>query len=144
VFFFGCQAQEPTFTDTERTAVRNEIKAARDAYFDAATSFNAEAMTAFWDEGFIHVSNARVEPLTREALVEAWKPLSHLEMDVNSDHVVALSKDVGYTVMTASYAVYDASGTVVAASEWAGTHIWVRTDEGWKVHAVHEGRPVLN
>ena len=65
-------------------------------------------------------------------------------MDITSDRVVALSNDAGYTVFTASYVVYDTAGVAVDGSDWAGTHIWVRSDEGWKVQAVHEGRPVQN
>ncbi len=144
VLLLGCQPQAPAFTDVEEVAVVAEIAAVRDAYFDAATKLDAEAMVAFWDEGFIHVSNHTVLPLTGEALAEAWKPLSHIEMNILTDHVVALSRDSGYTVMTASYALYDNAGVVVDESDWAGTHIWTRTDEGWKVQAVHEGRPVQN
>jgi len=140
----GCQLHAPAFTETERASVVNEIKAARDAYFDAATTLDADAMVAFWDQGFIHLSNASIEPLTGEGLKEAWRPLSHIEMDVTSDHVVALSRNVGYTMSTASYVVFDAEGVAVHKSDWAGTHIWIRTGEGWKVQAVHEGRPVLN
>jgi len=140
----GCQSTAPAFTDGERDAVVAEIRAARDAYFDAATSFDADAMVAFWDEDFIHVSNAHVQPLTLEALREAWKPLSHIAMNITSERVVALSRDAGYTLLTASYAVYDTAGVVLETSDWAGTHIWVRTDGGWKVRAVHEGRPVGN
>ena len=99
-------------------------------------------MAAFWDEGFIHVSNASVVPLTREELTEAWRPLSHIEMDVTSDRIVAVSRNAGYTVSTASYIVFDTAGATVGRSNWAGTHIWIRTDDGWKVQAVHEGRPV--
>ena len=141
---FGCQSNAPTFTDAERQAVVAEITAARDAYFDAATHFDADAMVAFWDTDFIHVSNAYVQPLTLEVLREAWKPLSHIEMNITSDRVVALSRDAGYTLRTASYAVYDTAGVVLETSDWAGTHIWVRTDDGWKVKGVHEGRPVGN
>ena len=75
-------------------------------------------------------------------LAEAWLKLSHIEMDVTSARVVALSRDAGYTITTASYALYDNSGAVVEQNRWVGTHIWVRTDEGWKVQAVHEGRPI--
>lgn len=142
ILLIGCQQQASVFTDVERAAVEAEITAARDAYFDAATRFDADAMVAFWDEGFVHFSNADFVPLTREMLAEAWVPLSHIEMNVTSDRVVALSWDSGYTIMTASGAVYDNSGAVVEQSRWAGTHIWVRTDEGWKVQAVHEGRPI--
>ena len=138
----ACQSQAPTFTDAERALVAAEIEAARDAYFEAATSLDADAMTAFWDRDFIHVSNASIAPLTCEALKEAWKPLSHLEMNFTSDRVVALTRDSGYTMITASYVVYDASGAAVHESDWAGTHIWIRTADGWKVQAVHEGRPV--
>jgi ketosteroid isomerase-like protein len=144
VLLLGCQSQEPTFTDTERAAVVAEIKAVRDAYFDAATSLDADAIVTFWDPDIFHVSNASIMPLTREELTEAWRPLSHIEMDVTSDRVVALTKDSGYTLSTASYIVYDAAGAAVDSNDWAGTHIWIRTDDGWKVHAVHEGRPVQN
>lgn len=140
----GCQPQAPAFTDAQKAAVVAEIEAARDAYFDAATRFDADAMVAFWNEGFIHVSNAYVQPLTLEVLREAWTQLSHIEMNITSDRVVALSRDAGYTLRTASYAVYDTAGVVLETSDWAGTHIWVRTDDGWKVQAVHEGRPVGN
>lgn len=140
----GCQPQAPTFTDDERAAVVAEIGAVRDAYFDAATHFDADALVAYWAPDFIHVSNAYIQPLTVEEMREAWKPLSHIEMDVTSDRVVALSRDSGYTIYTASYVVYDAAGTAIHESDWAGTHIWVRTEDGWKVHAVHEGRPVQN
>ena len=142
ISLIGCQQQAPVFTDVERAAVEAEISAARDAYFDAATRFDADALVAFWDQGFVHFSNADFVPLTREMLAEAWLPLSHIEMDVTSDRVVALSRDAGYTIMTAFGAVYDNSGSVVEQSRWAGTHIWVRTDDGWKVQAVHEGRPI--
>ena len=142
ILLIGCRQQAPVFTDVERAAVEAEITAARDAYFDAATRFDADAMVAFWDQGFVHFSNADFVPLTREMLVEAWLPLSHIEMDVTSARVVALSRDAGYTIMTASGAVYDNSGAVVEENRWAGTHIWVRIDEGWKVQAVHEGRPI--
>jgi hypothetical protein len=142
IVLIGCQQQTPAFTGVERAAVEAEIAAARDAYFDAATRFDADAMVAFWDERFVHFSNADFVPLTREMLAEAWLPLSHIEMDVTSDRVVALSWDAGYTIMTAFGAVYDKSGAIVEQSRWAGTHIWVRTDEGWKVQAVHEGRPI--
>ena len=141
VLLLGCQPQASTLTDAEKAAVRAEIKAVRDAYFHAATTLDADAMVAFWDEDFIHVSNAYVVPLTLEALREGWKPLSHIEMDVTSDRVVALSRNAGYTLSTASYVVFDTAGVAVDSSEWAGTHIWIRTDEGWKVQAVHEGRP---
>jgi ketosteroid isomerase-like protein len=143
VLLLGCQSQIPSFTDEERASVEAEIKDVRDAYFDAATTFDADAMVAYWDDDFIHVSNAYVQPLTLEGLREAWKPLSHMEMDISSDRVVALSRDAGYTIFTASYVVYDAAGTALGGSDWAGTHIWRRTDEGWKVQAVHEGRPGL-
>jgi len=142
VLLAGCQPQALALTDFDKATVEAEIRAVRDAYFDAATKLDAPAMVAFWDQGFVHVSNARLVPLTAEALAEAWEPLSHIEMDVTSDRVVALSSNAGYTVMTASYAVYDKAGAVVGRSDWAGTHIWIRTDEGWKVQAVHEGRPV--
>lgn len=144
VLFLGCQSQAPTFTDAERAAVVAEIKAVRDAYFDAATSLDANAIASFWDPDLLHVSNASIMPLTREELAEAWRPLSHIEMHVTSDRVVALTKDSGYTLSTASYVVYDSAGAAVDSNDWAGTHIWIRTDEGWKVHAVHEGRPVQN
>jgi hypothetical protein len=144
VVLLGCQPQAATFTDVERAAVAAEIRAARDAYFDAATHFAAETMVAFWDRDFIHVSNAYVAPLTREALAEAWRPLSHIDMNVTYDRVVALSRDAGYTLSTASYVVYDTAGMAVDSSDWAGTHIWMRSDDGWKVQAVHEGRPVQN
>jgi ketosteroid isomerase-like protein len=137
----GCQPQTATFTEAEKALVEAEIRAARDAYFDAATSLDAEALFAFVDEDFIHVSNEQIAPLTLEAAKEAWKPLSHIEMDITSDRVVALSNDVGYTLRTASYVVLDTAGAAVESNDWAGTHIWVRTHEGWKVQAVHEGRP---
>jgi hypothetical protein len=142
VLLLGCQSSAPTFTDAERASVAAEIEAARDAYFEAATDLDADAMTAFWDRDFIHVSNASIAPLTCEALKEAWKPLSRIEMNVTSDRVFALTRNSGYTMSTASYVVYDASGAAVHESDWAGTHIWIRTADGWKVHAVHEGRPV--
>jgi ketosteroid isomerase-like protein len=142
VLLLGCQLQGSTFTDAEKSAVEAEIEATRDAYFDAATTLDADAMVAFWDEDFIHVSNAYVVPLTLEALREGWRPLSHIEMDVTSDRVVALSRNSGYTLSTASYVVFDTAGLAVDRSDWAGTHIWIRTDEGWKVQAVHEGRPI--
>ena len=142
ILLIGCQQQTPVFTDVERAAVEAEITAARDAYFDAATRLDADAMVAFWDQGFVHFSNADFVPLTREMLAEAWLPLSHIEMDVTEARVVALSMDAGYTITTASGALYDNSGAVVEQSRWVGTHIWVRTDEGWKVQAVHEGRPI--
>jgi hypothetical protein len=144
VLFLGCQPQIPTFTDAERASVTAEIAAARDAYFDAATRFDADAMGAFLDKDFFHVSNAYEAPITVEMLREAWEPLSHIELNVRSDRVVALSRDSGYTMRFASYVVYDAEGAAVESSDWAGTHIWLRTDEGWKVHAVHEGRPAQN
>lgn len=139
--FLGCQPQAPPFTDEERAAVAAEIRAARDAYFDAATHFDADAMAAFLDEDFIHLSNAEIAPIRVEELAEAWRSLSHIDMDIHSDRVVALSRDSGYTIYTASYVVFDNAGTTVESNDWAGTHIWVRTDEGWKVQAVHEGRP---
>jgi ketosteroid isomerase-like protein len=142
VLLLGCQPQASDFSDAERAGVVAEIRAVRDAYFDAATTLDADAMVAFWDEGFIHVSNAYVVPLTLEALREGWTPLSHIEMNVTSDRVVALSRNAGYTLSTASYVVFDTAGVAVDRSDWAGTHIWVRTDDGWKVQAVHEGRPV--
>jgi hypothetical protein len=141
LFLLGCQPQTTSFSEADEAAVRDEIEAARDAYFDAATSFDAEAMVAFWDRDFIHVSNDEILPLSLEALTEAWKPLSHIEMDIEADRVVALSNDAGYTLFTASYVVFDTTGAAVDSSDWAGTHIWVRTDQGWKVQAVHEGRP---
>ena len=142
VLLLGCRPQASTFTDAERTAVAAEIEAARDAYFAAATSFDADAMVAFWDRDFIHVSNASIMPLTLDALRAAWKPLGHIDMDVTYDRVVALTRDSGYTLSTASYVVYDAEGVAVDSSDWAGTHIWIRAGDGWKVHAVHEGRPI--
>lgn len=137
----GCRPAAPAFSDDERAAVAAEIRAARDAYFAAATSFDADAMVAFWDKDFIHVSNSEILPLERDQLAEAWKALSHIEMDIHSDRVVALSRNSGYTIYTASYVVFDTAGVAVDSSDWAGTHIWVRTGEGWKVQAVHEGRP---
>jgi hypothetical protein len=137
----GCGSQAPIMTDAEETAVVAEITAARDAYFEAATDMDADAMVAFWDEDFIHLSNASILPLTLEALKEAWRPLSHIEMDVANERVVALSRDAGYTMLIGSYVVYDTAGAAVAESDWAGTHIWIRTADGWKVQAVHEGRP---
>jgi len=137
----ACQPQAETFTEAEEAAVEAEIRAARDAFFDAATSFDAEALFAFLDEDFIHVSNEQIAPLTLEAATEAWKSLSHIEMDITSDRVVALSNDVGYTLRTASYVVFDTAGVAVESNVWAGTHIWVRSQEGWKVQAAHEGRP---
>jgi len=119
----ACQPQARTFTDAEKAAVEAEIGAARDAYFHAATTFDADAMVAFWDKDFIHVSNDVIAPLTLEVLREAWKPLSHIEMDVNSDRVVALSKDAGYTLFTASYVVFDTAGMAVDSSDWAGTYL---------------------
>ena len=98
-------------------------------------------MFAFADEDFIHVSNEQIAPMTQEEATEAWKPLSHVEMDITSDRVVALSNDAGYTLRTASYVVFDTAGVVVDSNRWAGTHIWARSPEGWKVHAAHEGRP---
>jgi len=139
----GCQPTTTTFTDAERTAVAAEIRAARDAYFDAATvAMDADAMVAMWDGDFIHVSNAYVQPLALEDLREGWKSLSHVAMEITSDRVVALSRDSGYTLSTASYAVYDTTGVALETSDWAGTHIWVRTGAGWKVHAAIEGRPI--
>jgi hypothetical protein len=138
----GCQTAPPAFTEAERAETVAEIRSARDAYFVAATELDADALVAFWDRDFIHVSNANIVPLTPEVLREAWKPLGHIKMDVTSDRVVALSPDAGYTVMTASYVVFDGAGVAVDARDWAGTHIWVRRDGEWKVQAVHEGRPV--
>ena len=143
VLLVGCQ---PTtaFTEAQRAAVAAEIRAARDAYFDAATvSMDADAMVAMWDKDFIHVSNAYVQPLALEDLREGWKSLSHITMEVTSDRVVALSNDSGYTLTTASYTVFDTGGVVLEKSDWAGTHIWVRTDDGWRVQAAIEGRPVV-
>ena len=137
----GCQPQTATFTEADEATVEAEIRAARDAFFDAATSLDADAMVAFLDEDFIHVSNDRIAPITPEVLKEAWKPLSHIELDISSDRVVALSNDVGYTLRTASYVVFDTAGVAVESNDWAGTHIWVRSPEGWKVKAAHEGRP---
>jgi ketosteroid isomerase-like protein len=137
----GCQPQAPTFTEAEKAAVEAEIRAARDAFFDAATSLDAEAMYAFLDEDFIHVSNEQIAPMTQAAAAEAWEPLSHIELNIKHDRVVALSNDVGFTLRTASYVVFDAAGVVVESNDWAGTHIWARSAEGWKVHAAHEGRP---
>lgn len=136
----GCQAQPLAFTAGEKAEVAAEIAAARDAYFDAATHFDAEAMVAFWAPGFLHLSNAYVAPLTGEELREAWRPLSHIDMNISSSHVGVLTRDSGYTVLTASYVVFDKVGAIVDRNDWAGTHIWTRTDEGWKVQAVHEGR----
>ena len=144
VLLMGCQPQAQTFTEAEKAAVQAEIRAARDAYFRAATSFDADAMVSLWDRDVVHVSNEKIAPLTLEALTEAWKPLSHIEMNVTSDRVVALSHDAGYTLFTASYVVFDTAGTAVDSNDWAGTHIWVRSDEGWRVQAVHEGRPIQN
>jgi len=141
----GCGPGAADFTDADRAAVAAEIRAARDAYFRAATvTMDADAMVALWDKDFVHVSNAYLQPLTLEDLREGWKTLSHIDMDITSDRVVALSTDSGYTLTTASYTVFDAAGTVIEKSDWAGTHIWVRTDAGWKVHAVMEGRPVAS
>ncbi|MGD2123445.1 MAG: nuclear transport factor 2 family protein, partial [Gemmatimonadota bacterium] len=128
-------------TVAQKAAVEAEIRAARDAFFDAATSLDAEAMFAFLDEDFIHVSNEQITSMTQASASEAWKPLSHIELDITSDRVVALSNDVGYTLRTASYVVFDTAGVVVETNDWAGTHIWARSAEGWKVHAAHEGRP---
>jgi ketosteroid isomerase-like protein len=144
VLTLGCRPQAASFTDSERAVVEAEIRAARDAYFEAATSLDADALADFLDPNVIHLSNSDVAPLTTEELREAWRPLSHIEMDVTSDHVVALCKDAGYTIMTASYVVFDTAGTAVESNDWAGTHIWLRTADGWKVQAVHEGRPVRN
>jgi len=141
ILLLGCQPPTPTFSDAEKAAVEAEIRAARDAYFDAATTLDADALVAFWDENFIHVSNAYVVPLTVEALREGWRRLSHVEMNVTSERVIALSPEAGYTLFTASYVVFDTAGVAVDSSDWAGTHIWVRTADGWKVQAVHEGRP---
>lgn len=141
LLLLGCQPPAPTFSGAEKAAVEAEIRAARDAYFDAATTMDADVLVAFWDEDFIHVSNAYVVPLTLEALREGWGRLSHIEMNVTSERVMALSREAGYTLITASYVVFDTAGAAVDSSDWAGTHIWVRTPEGWKVQAVHEGRP---
>lgn len=137
----GCCPETSTFPATERAAVEAEIGAARDAYFEAATTFDADAMVSMWDESFIHLSNGSIVPLTLAGLREAWGPLGHIEMDIGSDRIVALSRDAGYTIMTATYTVFDTAGVALGGSEWAATHIWVRTDGGWKVQAVHEGRP---
>jgi hypothetical protein len=144
VLILGCQPQAPAFSDVERAAVEAEIAAARDAFFDAATTLDADALVAYWDQDFIHLSNSDIAPVTKEMLAEAWQPLSHIELDITSDYVRALSKDAGYTIRLASYVVYDTAGAVVESNDWAGTHIWVRTDEGWKVQSVHEGRPIQN
>jgi hypothetical protein len=141
VLLLGCQPKAPAFTEAERAAVAAEIRAVRDAYFQAATNFDAEALVAFWDKDFIHLSNADIIPLQEGELSEAWKPLSNIEMDIHFDRVLALSRDSGYTIYTATYVVFDTAGVAVDSSDWAGTHIWVRTDGGWKVQAVHEGRP---
>jgi len=141
VLLAGCQTQAPPFTEAERASVVAEIMAVRDAYFDAATHFDIDTLAAFWHKDFIHVQNNLEAPVTVEMLREAWKPLSHIEMDIHADRVIALSRDSGYTMRFASYVVYDAEGAAVGGNDWAGTHIWVRTDAGWKVHAVHEGRP---
>jgi len=141
ILLVGCRTEPPAFTEAERAETVTAIRSARDAYFVAATELDADAMVAFWDQDFIHISNATVAPLTLEVLRESWRPLSHIEMDVTSDRVVALSKNAGYTVMTASYVVFDTAGVAVGASDWAGTHIWIRKDGNWKVQAVHEGRP---
>ena len=141
ILLVGCQTEPPAFTEAERAETVAEIRSARDAYFVAATELDADALVDFWDQDFIHVSNAAVAPLTLEVLREGWRPLSHIEMDVTSDRVVALSRNAGYTVMTASYVVFDTAGVAVDANDWAGTHIWIRKDGDWKVQAVHEGRP---
>ncbi len=137
----GCRSQPLALTAVERTAVEAEIAAARDAYFDAATRLDADALVAFWGRDFIHVSNDRVMPLTVEGLRAAWEPLSHMNLDITSEHVIALSRDAGVTVLTASYTVFDRAGVAVAGNDWAGTHVWSRSEEGWRVQAVHEGRP---
>jgi hypothetical protein len=138
----GCQRPESVFTEAEKAAVVAEIEAARDAYFHAATTLDADALAPFMDQEFIHLSNSDIAPVTVDMLREAWERLSHIEMDVTSDRVSVLSPNAGYTVRTASYVVYDTAGVAVESNEWAGTHIWVKTGEGWKVQAVHEGRPV--
>jgi len=56
----GCQPQAETFTEAEAAAVEAEMRAARGAYFHAATSFDAEALFAFLDEDFVHVSNEQI------------------------------------------------------------------------------------
>ena len=140
-FLLGCRSSAPVFGDAERSAVEAEIRAARDAYFDAATGLDAETMVAFWDDDFLHVSNAYAQPLTLEGLREAWRPLSHIEMEITSERVAALSRNAGYTVLMGSYVLYDDGGNAVDRSDWTGTHVWVRTDEGWRVQYVHEGRP---
>jgi hypothetical protein len=142
MLFLGCQTEPPAFTDVERAAVAAEIEAARDAYFDAATNFETDALFSFLDEDFFHMSNASIAPITEEMLREAWRPLSHIEMERTSDRVVALTRDSGYTMSTASYVVFDTAGVVVESNDWAGTHIWIRRADGWKVQAVHEGRPI--
>jgi hypothetical protein len=145
VLLTGCRRQSTTSESFDEAAVATEIRAARDAYFHAATvSMDADAMVGFWDKDFIHVSNAYVQPLTLEDLRDGWRTLSRIEMNLTSDRVVALSRNSGYTLSTASYTVYDTSGVALEQSDWAGTHIWVRTEEGWRVQAVHEGRPVGN
>ena len=118
-----------------------EIRAARDAYFDATTSFDADAAVAYLDEDFIHLSNSEIQPIDGKELARAWTALSHIEMDVHSDSIVALSRNAGYAIRTASYVVYDTAGVAVESNDWAGTQVWVRTAGGWKVQAVHEGRP---
>lgn len=140
----GCQPQPANLTEAEKEAVEAEIRAVRDAFFDAATSLDAEAMFAFLDEDFVHVSNEQITPFSQEAATVAWEPLSHIEMDITSDRVVALSHDAGFTLRTASYVVFDTAGVAVDSNEWAGTHIWARSPGGWRVHAAHEGRPDRN
>ena len=82
LILFGCQQTPQTFTEAERTAVEDEIKAARDAYFDAATNLEADVLASYMDPDFIHLSNDSVADVTPEMLEEAWKTLSHVEMNV--------------------------------------------------------------
>jgi len=142
ILLLGCQPEPPAFTEPDRAAVAAEIEAARDAYFDAATNFDVETLVSYMDEDFIHMSNASIAPITEEMLREAWRPLSHIKMDRTSDRVMALTRDSGYTMSTASYVVFDTAGVAVESNDWAGTHIWIRRAGGWKVQAVHEGRPI--
>jgi hypothetical protein len=51
ILLLGCQPQAPTFTDVDKAAVVAEIKAVRDAYFDAAANLDAVAMVALGDQG---------------------------------------------------------------------------------------------
>jgi hypothetical protein len=102
ILLVGCQTEPPAFTEAERAETVAEIRSARDAHFVAATELDADALVAFWDQDFIHVSNATVAPLPLEVLREGWRPLSHIEMEVTSDRVVALSRNAGYTMTTAS------------------------------------------